>query len=224
MTGAGRRGWLKAGLAAVGAAALWRPGRLPAGGADLALPADVPTTTYHFERSGIDGWTVVAGQWAVEALPKAQKPTKALVQRAAGNDFNVIVAPDVFADIDVSVSFQPLSGHEDASGGIVFRFDGGRYYVVRANALEDNLRLYYFDRGRRQIASAAVKAPAMGRWHALRVVALGARMQAWLDGVRYLDHRDSRFASGRVGLWTKADSVTAFRGLTVKGTPRASRG
>jgi len=224
MTQAGRRGWLKAGLATLGAAALWRPGYLRAGGPDLALPADVPTTAHDFERSGIDGWTVVAGQWAVEALPKAQKPTKALVQRAAGNDFNVIVAPDVLADVDVSVSFQPLSGHEDASGGIVFRFDDGRYYVVRANALEDNFRLYYYERGRRQIASASVKAPAMGRWHTLRLVALGTRMQAWLDGVRYLDHRDSRLASGRMGLWTKADSITAFRQLTVKGIPRPSRG
>ncbi len=103
----------------------------------------------------------------------------------------------------------------------MFRFDGGRYYVVRANALEDNFRLYYYDRSRRQIASAAVKAPALGQWHTLRLVVVGDRMQAWLDGVRYLDSRDSRFSSGRVGLWTKADSVTAFQGLTVKGAARS---
>jgi hypothetical protein len=223
MTGRSRRRWLKTGLAALGAAFLWPPGRLSAAGPDLALPADTPSRGYDFDRSGIESWTVVAGRWAVEDLSGAPKGRKGLVQRATGNEFNVIVAPDVFTDADVSVSFQPLSGREDASGGIVFRFDEGRYYVVRANALEDNLRLYSYDRGRRQIASAAVKAPAMGRWHTLRLVALGARMQAWLDGVRYLERQDSRFASGRIGLWTKADSVTAFQGLTVTGVARSSR-
>ncbi len=136
----------------------------------------------------------------------------------------MIVAPGVFGDVDVSVRFEPLSGREDASGGIVFRFDQGRYYVVRANALEDNFRLYSYDRGRRQLASAAVKAPARGQWHTLRLVALGGHMQAWLDGVRYLDHRDARFSSGRIGLWTKADSVTAFQGLTVRGRARSAGG
>src|SRR5262249_56885812 len=99
---------------------------------------------------------------------------------------------------------------EDASGGIVFRFVDEKYYVVRANALEDNFRLYYYDRGRRQLASTRVKAPALGQWHTLRVVAVGDRIQAWLDGTLYVDHPDPRFRSGRVGLWTKADSMTAF--------------
>jgi 3-keto-disaccharide hydrolase len=222
MTGYGRRRWLKAGLGALGTAVLWRPGLLGAAGPDLTLPPAAATRAYGFERSDIEGWTVVAGQWAVEDLPGAPNGGKALVQRATRNDFNVIVAPDVFTDVDVSVSFDPLSGREDASGGIVFRFDQGRYYVVRANALEDNFRLYYYDRGRRQLASASVKAPALGRWHTLRLVALADRMQAWLDGVRYLDHRDSRFKSGRIGLWTKADSVTAFHELTVRGTTSSS--
>jgi hypothetical protein len=95
--------------------------------------------------------------------------------------------------------------------------DNARYYVFRANALEDNVRLYHFDRGRRQIASATVKRPALGQWHALRVVSMGDHHQGWLDGARLLDHRDGRFRSGRVGLWTKADSVTAFSELVIRG-------
>ena len=97
--------------------------------------------------------------------------------------------------------------------------NGGEYYVVRANALEDNFRLYAYARGRRQIATARVKAPALGRWHTVRLVAVGEHIQAWLDGTLSLDHRDSRFTSGRVGLWTKADSITAFDDLTIRGTP-----
>jgi hypothetical protein len=161
---------------------------------------------------------VVDGQWAVEEMPGAPGGKRALVQRATGNAFNVIVAPlGPFGDVDVSVKLLPISGREDASGGIVVRFQDARYYVIRANALEDNVRLYYFDRGRRQIASATVKRPALGQWHALRVVAMGDHLQGWLDGARLLDHRDGRFRSGRVGLWTKADSVTAFSDLVIRG-------
>src|SRR2546426_222772 len=88
---------------------------------------------------------------------------------------------------------------------------------IPGNVLEDNFRLYYYDRGRRQLATARVKAPALGQWHTVRVVAIGDRIQAWLDGTRYLEHRDTRFKLGRVGLWTKADSITAFDDLTIRG-------
>jgi hypothetical protein len=142
---------------------------------------------------------------------------KVLVQRATKNEFDLIVAPGSYADVDVTVTFKPLSGREDASGGIVFRFTNGTYYVVRANALESNFRLYSYERGRRLLASASVKAPALGQWHTVRVVAVGNRIQAWLDGALHLDHRDSRFKSGRIGLWTKADSITAFDDLLVRG-------
>jgi len=144
------------------------------------------------------------------------------VQRATRNQFNVIVAPSgPYSDVDVAMKFKPMSGREDASGGVVFRFSDGRYYVVRANALENNFRLYTYDRGRRQIATASVKPPALGQWHTVRVVALGDHVQAWLDGQLLLDHRDARFKSGRVGLWTKADSVTAFDDLTIRGVASA---
>jgi hypothetical protein len=130
----------------------------------------------------------------------------------------VIVAPaGPHGDVDATVRFKPMSGREDASGGIVFRFHEGRYYVVRANALEDNVRLYYYDRSRHQLATARVPPPALGQWHTIRVVAVGDRIQAYLNDALLIDHRDGRFRAGRVGLWTKADSVTAFDDLTVRG-------
>jgi hypothetical protein len=160
----------------------------------------------------------LAGHRGIEEMAGAPSGTKVLVQRETKNEFNVIVAPTSYRDVEAVVKFKPISGRHDASGGIVFRFTDGKYYVVRANALEDNFRLYYYDRGRRQLASARVTPPALGQWHVLRVVVVGDRVQAWLDGARHLDHRDARFASGRVGLWTKADSVTAFDDLTIRGT------
>jgi Domain of Unknown Function (DUF1080) len=164
----------------------------------------------------LDGWTTVSGKWAIEDVPGASQGGRALVQRATDNDFNVIVAPaGPYDNVDVSVRFKPISGREDASAGIVFRFSEGRYYVIRANALEDNFNFYYYDRGRRQIAGASVKAPALGQWHKLRIAAAGDRIQGWLNDQMLMDRHDTRFTSGRIGLWTKADSITAFDELTI---------
>jgi len=163
----------------------------------------------------LDGWKTVTGKWGIEDVPGSSKG-KALVQRAINNDFNVIVTPvGPYTDVDVTVRFKPISGREDASGGIVFRFSDDRYYVIRANALEDNFNLYYYDRGRRQITGARVKAPALGQWHKLRISAEHDHIKGWLNEQPLIDHRDSRFASGRIGLWTKADSITAFDDLVI---------
>ena len=194
-------------LLGLGAAAL----ALRAVGAEPAPRAE----RWDFASRGIDGWTVVAGDWSMRE--------NVLLQQATKNTFNVIVAPlGPYTDVDVSMRFRPISGREDASGGIVFRFAEGRYYLVRANALEDNFRFYYYEGGRRMLATARVRAPQLGEWHSVRVVAVGDRVQGWLDGALLLDQRDARFKAGRVGLWTKADSVTAFDELTVRGTPMAT--
>ncbi len=173
-----------------------------------------PERRFDFAKP-LDGWEIVGGMWAIEDVPDA-RGGRALVQRATGNAFNVIVAPGgPYGDVDISVRFKPMAGREDASGGIVFRFADGRYYVIRANALEDNFTFYYYDRSRHQIDGASVKAPALGQWHRLRVAAAGDRIQGWLNDQALIDRRDSRYASGRIGLWTKADSVTAFDDLAV---------
>ena len=218
-----RRRWLRTALVAFGQAVMSGRAAVLAAPAEVTVPDNVPTETFDFETKGIDGWAPGDGQWSVEDLPGAPSGKKVLVQRATKNAFNVIVAPSgPYGDVDVSVKFKPISGREDASGGIVFRFADGKYYVVRANALEDNFRLYAYDRGRRQLATASVKAPALGQWHTIRIVAVGDHLQAWLNGKLYLDHRDSRFTAGRVGLWTKADSITAFDDLTIRGVTRGA--
>jgi hypothetical protein len=191
----------------------------PLVGAASGQPA---AESWDFAKRGIQGWTTVTGSWAVEDMPGASGGRRVLVQREPKNTFNVIVAPlGPYSDVDVSMKFKPISGREDASGGIVFRFADGKYYLVRANALEDNFRFYYYDGGRRMLASARVQAPALGQWHAVRVTAVGDRVQAWLDGALLLDYRDQRFRAGRIGLWTKADSVTAFDELVVRGVRAA---
>lgn len=217
-----RRKLLKASLAALGVIGLTRRSPGAFGAVEVKVPESIPEVTVDFATQNLASWTTVTGQWAVEDMAGAPGGKKVLVQRATRNEFNVVVSPaGPYTDVDVSMKFKPISGREDASGGIVFRFADGKYYVVRANALEDNFRLYTYDRGRRQIAGASVKAPALGQWHRVRLVAIGDHMQAWLDGTLYLDHRDTRFKAGKVGLWTKADSITAFDDVVVRGVPIA---
>jgi len=219
-----RRGLFKATVAALG---VWmgirRANAAPAAATELKLPTDLPVERFDFETKGTEGWRVVDGRWTVEEMAGAPSGKRVLIQRATQNAFNVSVAPGgPYADADVSVRFKPISGREDASGGIVFRFSDGRYYAIRANALENNFRLYYYDRARHQLASATVEPPALGQWHTIRVVAVGDRIQGYLNGALLLDHRDGRFRSGQVGLWTKADSVTAFDDLVIRGVPGRS--
>jgi len=186
--------------------------------AELKVPEEAPVERFDFEQQGIEGWKPADGRWGVEEMSGAPSGKRVLVQRAVENPFNVIVAPSaLYTDVDVSVRFKPMAGREDASGGIVFRFAEGHYYVVRANALENNFRLYSYDRGRHQLATASVQPPALGQWHTIRVVAVGDHIQAYLNGVLLLDHRDARYRSGQVGLWTKADSITAFDDLVTRG-------
>ena len=142
-----RRGIFTRAFGALAAYGLTR--RTPAEAArELAMQANTSIDIFDFETKGLEGWTTVDGQWAVEDMPGAPSGKKVIVQRATRNAFNVIVAPSgPYTDVDVSMKFKPISGREDASGGIVFRFTDGKYYVVRANALEDNFRLYSYDRG-----------------------------------------------------------------------------
>jgi len=188
--------------------------------AALTVPEEAPVERFDFEQQGIESWKSIDGRWVVEEMSGAPRGKRVLVQRAVENAFNVIVAPSAsYTDVDVSVQFKPMAGREDASGGIVFRFAEGHYYVVRANALENNFRLYYYDRGRYQLATARVQPPALGQWHTIRVVTVGDHIQAYLNGALLLDHRDARYRAGQVGLWTKADSITAFDDLVIRGVP-----
>ena len=163
-------------------------------------------------------WKFVAGRWARRPAGGRQ----VLAQIAETQPWAVAILEDRrFDDVDVTVRFRPISGKEDASGGIILRArDGKNYFLVRANALESNFRLYTMIGGRRRvIASAHVTEPSLGEWHTLRVVAKGPRIQAHLDGALLLDHADATFKAGYIGLWTKADSVTEFADLLVTGVP-----
>jgi hypothetical protein len=124
----------------------------------------------------------------------------------------------VLQDLDVAVRFRPVSGEVDRAAGLAVRLaDVNNYYVVRANALEDNVRLYKMVGGqRRQFAGANTKV-LTGKWQELRVSLRGSRFEVFLDGLSLYSATDTTFtAVGKVALWTKADSVTYFDDLRIQ--------
>src|SRR5438094_5378426 len=137
-------------------------------------------------------WKFVAGQW----VRRESGGRQVLAQTMETQPWAVALLEDQkFGDVDVSVRFRPISGKEDASGGIIFRArDGRNYLLIRANALEHNFRLYTIVNGKRStIASARVTEPSLGAWHSIRVMAAGPRIQGYLDRTPLLDHKDNTF-------------------------------
>jgi len=187
----------------------------------VATVSAAETIGFDADRTGAlpAGWTGgVTGRgsprWTVEAdAPGAHH----VLKQAGRGDFPWCVRRDVsLADGFVEVRFKPLAGNEDQAGGVVWRWkDGDNYYVARANALENNVSLYYTQNGRR-ITIKYVDAPvAKAQWHALRVEFAGTRIAVSLDGKRYIELDDAHIAdAGAVGVWTKADSVTVFDGFS----------
>jgi len=155
-------------------------------------------------------WKSYTGNWTIANGVLRQNSTK--------DSYPVILREDKNLDnVDIRVQFKPISGDIDASAGIIFRAtDEDNYYIVRANALENNFRLYTFIDGyRHQLASATVTPPSLNKIHTMRVVANGDHIQVYLNNKLQLDHHDATFTTGYTGLWTKADSVTEFDNFDV---------
>ncbi len=161
--------------------------------------------------------------WKVIDDNSAPSGTHVLAQTSSAGPnrlFNLCVCDEAtLTDVDVTVSFKAVRGKIDQGGGPVWRYrDENNYYIARINPLEDNFRVYKVVKGKRtQLDSSDAKAPA-GKWHTIRVVQKGNRIQCYLNGKRHLDLQDDTFTGqGKVGLWTKADAVTSFDNFTYSG-------
>jgi hypothetical protein len=133
--------------------------------------------------------------------------------------FPVAVYNDFTAkDVDLSVQFKAMSGKGDQGAGLVWRYrDQNNYYITRCNALEDNCTIYHVVNGRRQAFQNQKVRVASNVWHTLRVEAAGDHFVVTYDGKKVLDAKDQTFKDGgKIGLWTKADSVIAFDDLSIK--------
>ena len=175
------------------------------------------------------GWTVAmtgkgAPQWTVEEDKTA--PSAPMVLKQSGTaSYPLCVKDDTsLKDGFAEVKFKPLTGKEDQAAGIVWRYrDPKNYYIARANALEDNVVLYKVEKGKRSSLDIVGRKEGYGvkqkvengKWQTLRVEFVGTRFKVLLDGKKLFQVQDKTFTeAGKVGLWTKADSVTLFDDFT----------
>ncbi|TYO65925.1 hypothetical protein FXV83_14580 [Bradyrhizobium hipponense] len=176
-----------------------------------------------------EGWTLTMTgkgepKWTVEAEPTA--PSKPNVLKQSGRaTFPLAIKSDTsIRDGFVEVKFKAVAGSQDRAAGIIWRAkDADNYYVVRANALEDNVVLYKTIKGIRTSLAivgrkggygVSARVPS-GQWHVLRCDFAGSRFRVTYDGKQLFEVEDITIAqAGMIGLWTKADSVTLFDDLT----------
>ena len=198
------------------------------------LPVAASAETIDFEgmpiASAPEGWTIAKTdggadpQWEVVAdstSPAGARVLAQLSKDATSARFPLAIHPGpALTNGAVSVRFKPVSGNVDRAAGLVWRYrDENNYYLVRANALEDNVVLYKVENGRRTPLAPVGKPGEYGvgkavpaeRWSSLRVAFTGPRFVVSFDSESLFEVEDSTFTdAGRVGLWTKADSITYF--------------
>jgi hypothetical protein len=197
----------------------------PAGGAPVPLlneqaTAGAPPEACQAALTGGGGpvkWVTVPDKDAPRRLALAETSAD-----TTNNRFPLCILPTVNArNVDVTVRFRPVAGRVDQAGGIAVRLaDASTYYVVRANALEDNVRLYHVTEGvRRQFAGRDIKV-ASGQWHTLRLRLVDDHFEVWFNDEALFTATDRHIpGAGRVALWTKADSLTHFAELSVEVLP-----
>ncbi|OQY97479.1 MAG: hypothetical protein B6D35_14910 [Candidatus Brocadia sp. UTAMX2] len=161
------------------------------------------------------------GHWVVKKIEHAPSADNVVVQtKLDGTDYRfplLIMDGASYKDAMAFVKFRAISGDVDQSGGLVFRYkDSNNYYVLRANAKENNVRLYkVVDGNRRQIGGKDLKVKS-NEWHLLKVVYKGDKVQCFFNNAKVIEVADDTFDQGGVGLWTKADSYTFFDDFVVQ--------
>jgi hypothetical protein len=182
------------------------------------IPVDQPPAGFTFGRTGSGR----LGRWLVKAEKDAPSGVNVLAQTdidATSYRFPVAVVDSIsLRKFRLSVRCKPVSGKVDQACGLVFRFrDDNNYYVARANALEDNVRFYHVIAGKRSEIASWSGRVSSGSWHELSVNAQGDLFEISWDGQKVLQARDKTFSEpGKIGLWTKADSVTYFDDLRLE--------
>jgi hypothetical protein len=142
------------------------------------------------------------------------------VQAYAYYPYAVVPTVENFTGGEITVRFEGLSGRIDQGAGILFNLKpNGDYLTIRANCLENNLVLWKFEKGKRSSVKWVRNTPtATKQWHELKVRVSGTKVEGYLDGKLYLQDALAQPVSGRIGLWSKADSYMHFTDYTVATT------
>ncbi len=189
---------------------------------DRMMPGS-PPAGFTFARTGRGG----EGEWTIVEDPTASMGCAIEQSSTDRTDYRFPLAIHdglSAANVDVELQFKAVGGKTDQAGGIALRLaDADNYYVVRANALEDNVRFYRVVNGRReQLQGANLKVTA-NEWHTLGLRAEGEQFAVCYDGKTLFSVTDNTFTeAGGVALWTKADSVTRFDQVRITPLPHGS--
>jgi hypothetical protein len=125
---------------------------------------------------------------------------------------------DNFHDGDISVDFMMVGGTLDRCAGILFNVKpNGDYLALRFNGTEDNVVLWTFNNGKRTFVKRGTGSYPLelGTWHNLRVHVQGTAFTAFLDGKLAVEFELKEPVSGKVGLWSKTDSMSEFANFVV---------
>ena len=160
----------------------------------------------------------LAGDWKVLQTDRAQSPPQVLGQlmgKGAEHAYKVVLVNVISeSDVELEVALLPVEGKADMGGGLIWRAaDDRNYYLTRANPLEQNIRIYRVVKCVRHLLQNFDQIIDVRRWHRLRVISRGCRIQVFYDEKPVFDLCDRTFTAGRIGLWTKSDAVTYFDDL-----------
>ena len=163
----------------------------------------------------------LAGEWKILETESANNGTHVLAQlmgKGGEHAYKVVLVQGTMAtDMDVRVSFLPISGKGDMGGGLIWRgMDDRNYYLTRANPLEQNIRVYRVVNGIRHLLQNFNQTIVLKQWHTLQVINRGCRIQVFYDEKQVFDLCDKTFPAGGIGLWTKSDAVTYFDNLSLR--------
>jgi Domain of Unknown Function (DUF1080) len=184
---------------------------------DANAPAG-QTAEWNFDKDSAGGLPagaeVYSGTWQVRTEADAPSPPNVLCQTATADFPAIRLGDKIYSDLTATVRFKPISGKDDQAAGIIFRVqDKDNYYILRANALEDNVIFFRYGSGSRTtLKEGSAKVP-FGQWQELKLEVEGNRFRGFLNGQLVVETTDDAYKAGGIGLWTKADSVTCFDDL-----------
>ncbi len=178
------------------------------------LPSEFVVGTLFDGRPAGD-WKVVQNQGDASSPPNVFGQ---MMGKGAEHAYKIVLIDGTqSSNLEVEVSLLAVSGKGDMGGGIIWRAaDDRNYYLVRANPLEQNIRIYRVVKGVRHVIKNFDHIIDVRRWHALRMMMKGCRVQVFFDQKPIFDLCDKTFVEGRVGLWTKSDAVTYFDDLKLQ--------
>jgi hypothetical protein len=180
----------------------------------------VPLTTADGRVACTQGMTGLGRPPSWQPVADPDAPDGWALAETAGDPtdlrFPLCISPQaVTRDFDATLRFKPISGTRAQVAGLMFRAQSANdYYVVRTNSLDNSVRLYRMEKGKRSQLAAKEAPIEAGKWHSLRVIAANERFEVALDGKALFDVNDRSLPqSGPLGVWSQADSVTRYGSL-----------